>query len=327
MTLYLFFLPLVFAAVIKLNNSPKRNQVDRIFGSGIIQGDLFGFLRFPELIRFIYTCSEYSKILDKEYEKVLSEIPFTNIPYKECDKDMKAEIRRLYKYYMIEMPRIDSKENFSFPLFLSIINGRYLKLENSFQIIKNDNLRSLKSKFGYIIDERIDYESPNFPQISLSLLKSGNPLEMTIIQNACFAPQLYDAFFKHLAKNFHDVERDALVQRIMKEYPYINNPSNLIYHELFIKGAFDYAILEIFVLTTLPIFIALSFTGFGINDFADAVIDILLCAGIKAIIRRIYHEKYENFEECDKAVLRRCNFILKCTIIVNSYFKWLDEDF
>ena len=321
-TLYLIFLPLVFSAVIKLNNSPKRNQVDRIFESGIIQGDLIGFLRFPDLIMFIYTCSEYRKILDREYEKVLTAIHVTNTSYKECDKDMKAEIRKLYKYYMIEMPRIDSKENFSFPLFLSIIDGRYLKLENSFKIIKNDNLRALKSKFGYIIDERIDYESPNFPQISLNLLKSGTPLEMTIIQNACFAPQLYDAFFKHLTKNVYGIKRDDLVQRLIKTYPhiYIDYPTSLIYHECFIKGVYSCAIIETFVLSLLPIFMALIFTDFGISGSTK-------CCFYENKIRRTYQEKYENFEECDKAVIGRCISCLESSKSFKSYFKWLDEDF
>lgn len=116
-TLYLIFLPLVFSAVIKLNNSPKRNQIERIIESGIIQVDLICFLRFPEFIRFIYTCSEYSKILDREYEKVLTEIPVTKESYKECDEKLRAEIRRLYRYYMIEIPRLDCKEKFLFSSF------------------------------------------------------------------------------------------------------------------------------------------------------------------------------------------------------------------
>lgn len=194
-------------------------------------------------------------------------------------------------------------------------------------MIKNDNFRSLKSKFGYIIDERIDYESPNFPEISLNHLKSGKPLEMMIIQNACFAPQLYDAFFKHLAKNFYEVERDALVQRIIKEHPYIDYPSSLIYHEHFIKGAFDYAIIETFVLSLLPIFMALLFTDFGISSSTKSVIWVLLCSFFRNKIRRTYHEKYENFEECDKDVIGRYILFLKCSNSFNSYFKWLDEDF
>ena len=96
MTLYLFFLPLVFAAVIKLNNSPKRNQVDRILDQASFKG-IFSAFKVPRTYQGSYTLAVSTKILDKEYEKVLFEIPFTNIPYKECDKDMKAEIRRLWQ--------------------------------------------------------------------------------------------------------------------------------------------------------------------------------------------------------------------------------------
>ena len=59
-----------------------------------------------------------------------------------------------------------------------------------------------------------------------------------LIKHACRFPQLYDAFFKHLALKIYKVPRDSLENRIAKEYPLNDFPVALQTYHLQLKDSF-----------------------------------------------------------------------------------------
>lgn len=325
--LYLILLPLVLSAVIDPTKPSKPNPFGRIAGSGIIKYELVGYLHFKELIRFVHTCHEYLLFLDKEYENLLEEVPVSsNTSYKDCDNSLKLEIRKLYKYFAIEISHRRSEEKFKFPLFFPILDGTFFTQDETRNLIKRDNLRDLKSKFGYKYPSNLRLWIPNFPHISLKLLKTRHdPYEIkSLIKNAAEAPHLFDAFFKHLALNVYHVKRSDLVRRIEQYYPYTNNFfRHMDDYQSFIREAFAYEArtAQILWFVTISWICALlsSLTGFDRFHLVGFIIDL----GLFLVLGQVYVEKFERFEKYDAEMLK--SFYSHARIKDFTYFKEDDE--
>ena len=204
---------------------------------------------------------------------------------------------------------------FSFRFSMELISHNETR-----KVIERDNLRDLKSKFGYKYPTSLDFSIPNFPHISLQLLKSlHDPHDIKLlIKNAAEAPHLFDAFFKHLALNVYRVKRDDLVLIIAKHYPKnINLPRHLDVYQNFIRRAIHHAGCNALFYFFMPIAciykcflsdmrLSLSFATFTLF-FLDHV------------EHRVYQGKYERFEKCDAEMLK--SFYLYVKVMDFTYLE------
>ena len=320
----LILLPLVLSAVIDPFETSKPNPFRSIIGSGIMKYELIDFLQYKDMIRFVRTCHEYLMFLEMEYESLLEEVPVSsNTSYKDCDNSLKAEIKKLYKYLRIEMSHRKTRDNarFTFPLFFPILDGTFFIHDETRNVIKRDNLRDLKSKFGYKYPTSLHSWIPSFPHISLRLLKTRHdPYEIkSLIKNAAEAPHLFDAFFKYLALNVYRVKRTDLERRIKKDYPNIVYLRHMDDYHSFIRQAFVYEARTAQILWFASITCICAWLG-SLTGF-DAILSIgmIINLGLYAVLEQIYVEKFERFEGYDAEMLKSYYSHAKKKVFI--YFK------
>ena len=321
--LHFFLLPLVLTAVLEPNTPnmiEKPNYLDKIIGASILQFHVFHFLRFKEKIKFFITNQEYYKFLVQEYEELLKQVPVSDTSFESLDTKVRFETRKLYKYFNIETDFRQSKDKFNYSDFYPIIDGSFFTDPKALTVIKSDNMNEFRAIFGEEFTEDFHLNYPHFPQISLNLLKS--PLKSfelkLLIKNAVEAPHLFDIFFKHLAENIYGVKRDDLPSRIKDEYRDFTYPRALADYQKFIESAFVHFGRETLFICLFFTVAAYQFIPFKITFVRQVKIWFILVSGLMKLINKIYHRKYENFEECNSASLRR---FIKATASDHRYFK------
>ena len=305
-----------------------RNHFQSIIGTSIIQNDLANFLQFSELIRLLHTCHDCCQILDGEYDTFLKEISLARHSYIVGNNMLKFEIRKLYKYFNVEMSYRNSKERFTFPQFFTILDGSFFTTGESLNLIENENLKELKEKFGYKSFEKCNFKIPHFPQISVELFKvRHNPLEIeSLVKNACEAPYLFDDLFKHLVKSVYGINRDDLIDEIAMQFTNMAYPIHLELYNCFIKGAFDNAANEISFLVLLPMLLSYIFVNFAANLILGNIVWITIALFLQLYIKWDYYAKYENFEECNSFILSRYYIYRKYSGKYDIPFKSLNEN-
>lgn len=247
---FISLIPVAFSAV-------ATNPFDLFKEPGIIQHYFLNYLPLHEQIKFMLTCRQNYQFLCRDYNQVVLEL--TGLAYNDVNDDLKTEIRKLWRFFTLEMQYRNSNRRFSLSDFYGMISGPYFTNDKLRHSIFHDNLCEYRLLYAKkISSEFAQYDRPHFPKLSLILLEAGpSPSQLRgLVLNACKSPHFFDAFFKHLAMKIYKVSRDKLEKRINREYSRRDTTSPLhFYHDnlknaLFFSGLkpFAYsAILSVFI--------------------------------------------------------------------------------
>lgn len=302
---FFFLLPVAFAAL--LNPFDKLKEIEN---SESIQKRLLAFLPVKDQMKFMLTCRDFHKLLNQDYDhfiKVITESRMTS--YEEAEEEMKSDIRKLWKYFKIEMESRQVDFPFSIEIFDNMISGIFFWSPNSKDAIQTDNLNAFCSIFGTDYTRYYCLDRPLFPQIYLNLFKfphadfEQDSREYFLIMNACRAPFLFDSMFKHLALDVYKVPREYLCSKLDK-YNDLHYLGDLNAYQLFIQAAYAYFGLERFAMI-VAIFVIIDELFRSFAPIVSGVLGALSITLFHVIVLYYYYFKYDRFDEYDQAALKR----------------------
>ena len=299
---YLFLLPVAFTAL--LNPFEKLKEIEN---SESIQRRLLAFLTAKDQKKFMLTCRDFYQLLLQDYDHFLNVVTESRMTsYEEAKEEMKSDIRKLWKYFKIEMESRQFAFPFSIDIFDNMITGMFFCSPNSKDAIKTDNHNSFYSVFGTEYKRFYCLDKPLFPQIYLHLIKfphAGSEQglrEYFLITNACKAPFLFDSVFKYLALDFLKVSRQSLCLKLDENYDLLwlfdfNS------YQCFMQTAHVYFALERFAV----IMVVFEVLFLSLNPIVSGVLSALTATLFHAIFSYYYNYKYDRFEMYDPAALKR----------------------
>ena len=305
---YLFLLPVAFAAM--LNPFDKLKEIEN---SESIQRRLLDFLPAKDQMKFMLTCHDFYHLLQKDYDhflKVVTESRITS--YEEAEEEMKSDIRKLWRYFKIEMESRQHDFPFSIDVFDNMITGMFFWSPNSKDAIQTDNHNSFYSIFGTEYKGYYSLDKPLFPQIYLHLIKfpyddyEQGVREDFLISNACKAPFLFDSMFKHLALDVYKVPRLDLGSKLDR-YEDFHYLGDFIGYQFFMQAAYAYFGLERFamIFTILVAIDELILSLYGYNPVISGGLIVITLTLLHVIVYYHYKYKFDRFDEYDPAALKR----------------------
>ena len=299
---FLTILSAVFSAVVK-----PIDHFGKFHDDAFIQFQFLDHLGCKEKISFMLTCKRFYKYLEIEYNKLFKAL--YGASYLESDDDaLKRDIRRLWKYLIIETQCQGISAQCSLGDFYRMINGSFFTNPTIADYIKKDNMANYVSIYGKYRENRIqEPDRPHFPQLSLLFLSSDHSLmeRSFLIKHACRFPQLYDAFFKYLALKIYKVPRDSLENKIAKEYPLINFPVALQTYHLQLKDSFKVFGRSVFIAGNVGSF--LLYNSLSAVDFNPVFVSfgaILGAFGWYYGIRSFFLYKFHDFSDLGQNILK-----------------------
>ena len=209
------------------------------------------------------TCREYYSYLESDYNDIIELFTHFKNLYSISSKALKADVVKLYKYFQLEMIYRGTTEPFTIPLFYHMIeysfsnpHQRFFKNLFIFRQMEQDNYCDHENKFPLTLND-YSYNVPHFPELSLILLKSTNDMfeRRILIGNALYAPYLFNEFFKYLAHEVYNVNRDELFESIKNEYPEFASNVSLIGHHQASKSVFCYFSTEHLLISLTSIYL------------------------------------------------------------------------
>lgn len=160
---------------------PASNQANyfiKFYENGLIQHFFLDYLPFNEQMKFKLTCRDFYSLhyTESELERLSKLIPGTHSSYKDASETLKSDIRKLLKYYKIEMACRKRDVEFTAYNFCKLINGSLFTSELVRKAVYLDNLTDYKLYFGedpFAFENALDdaMNVPHFPQISLNIFK------------------------------------------------------------------------------------------------------------------------------------------------------------
>ena len=231
----LLFLPLVFSSAV--------NQFEKFIEPGFIKNTFFVFLTLQERMKFALTCRRYYyEFIETEYDQLIKEIPSPHDSYRTAQESLKADIRKLWRYFTLEMIARKRNDKFTIDNFYEMMVGSFFTADFVKSAIQSANFREIDSVLGFIFSGYGNIVDPCFPEISLILFKTetDQAKKDLLIQNALIFPYLFDPFLKHLTDNVYEIERDELLSVIRIKYPHWHY--NLQWYQKLIKIYYSYEI-------------------------------------------------------------------------------------
>ena len=196
------------------------NQFVKFHDALFIREHILSYLPIDEQVKFMITCRDFSHLFDAEYENLFKSILGRNASYKDASDAMKADIKKLWKYFKMELHLRNTNFDFEPKHFYTMLDLEFFTNDLTKQAIVNDNLEDYKLYIGDENDGSIRIDLPHFPQLSLQLFKNEFQSEFSestplkIIKNALDFPHLFDDFFKYLAEDVYNVDRTELVSKL-----------------------------------------------------------------------------------------------------------------
>ena len=315
MILSLCFLvfPIAFAAVWNASGL-------RVDDPSFIRDDIIQLVPENGRERFIRNAPLNALELENEYDHMLQVLFRMPINYADSDDALKADTRKLWKYYKLQANFLDDTEIFTRETFFKIIDGSYCTEPFIKKIIEKDNIVEYTAAFGF---PDLYYTSlnpklyPFFSQISFVLLQTDLSHDELgcLVKNACYFPHIFDNFFKYLAHNVFNVSRDALVPKIRHEFPDNQNSDLLHQHQVVsmesAKGTAD----NIFLGTSIAsLILCLSFSD-NKNKLWAGVAAIIALRGFKRALRSYFLKKYSEFSDTTRESAKEHYSLNLCPLI------------
>ena len=215
------------AELSKTENSAKKsvkvicsNQFVKFHDVVFIREHFLSYLPINEQVKFMITCRDFCLLFDAEYENLFKSILGRNASYKDASDAMKADIKKLWKYFKMELYLRNTNADFEPKYFYAMLDLEFFTNNLTKQAIVSDNLEDFKLYIGDNYDGSIRIDLPHFPQLSLHLFKNefksefSESTSLKIIKNALAFPHLFDDLFKYLAENIYKVDRSELIGKL-----------------------------------------------------------------------------------------------------------------
>ena len=218
LSLCFLLLPVAFAAV--------WNQCDRVEDLVSIRNDVLELVLEEVRESASPNFPDTFEALQNEHDDIIKALVGPDCLYHESDEVLRAEIRKLWKYFKLQNV-LNGNEPFTRAVFFQMINRPFGSESFLGDIIRIDNENAYEASVGtfhYIYRHHLNHY-PLFPEISLILFRSGPTEEemAALVESACRSPHLFDNFFKYLAKNvYNNVPRDELHLKIQEDYPLLS---------------------------------------------------------------------------------------------------------
>ena len=196
------------------------NQFVKFHDAVFIREHILSYLPINEQVKFMITCRDFSRLFDAEYENLFKSILGRNASYKDASDAMKADIKKLWRYFKMELHLRNTNFDFEPKYFYAMLDLEFFTNDLTKQAIVNDNLEDYKLYVDDEHDGSIRIDLPHFPQLSLQLFKNEFDSEfaesttLKIVKNALAFPHLFDDFFKYLAETIYKVDRTELVGKL-----------------------------------------------------------------------------------------------------------------
>ena len=310
-----FFILMILALYFSLFNlvlcaaSNQTNYFIRFYENGLIQQFFLDFLPFNEQMKFKLTCRDFYTLhyTESELELLCKLIPGTHTSYKDASEALKSDIRKLLKYYKLEMACRKRDVEFTADNFCKLIHGYLFTSEMVRKAVYLDNLTDYKLYFG---EDTFAFENavsdamnvPHFPQISLSIFKLA-PYDYKqhyrLMKNACLFPYIFNDFFKNLALEKFNAPRDVLIYRIRTTA--YQGPENLSHFQNRLKTALLCLINSAFIIISLLFTVVYQL-------FPNNCV-LLIHLSFLPALHFIHIYLFENFVEYDRAIVKNIYLI------------------
>ena len=305
------------------------NQFVKIHDFAFFNENFLEYLTLDEKARLVMTCRDLYRFInfpDAKFELVIKSILGPNASYKDSSDALKAEIRKIWNYFKLEMRTSSSRYRKNLENFIRIVNRDveftprfyWLLVKGSTDIsadtmwhVYNDNLKDYRKYYGESFKRNASLTSiAYFPQLSLKLLElNDNFSKEGLIINACLLPYLFNDFFKYLAENVYNISRDKLHYAIAYNYPNAYFGSHLDKHHKSIKkAAIILAGLKCLILSGL-LCIAYQFVPREFDSIELRSLSVWLVISYILPLICTYKMKYENFEEFERDNIQSLNRI------------------
>ena len=232
-------------------------------------------------------------------------------------KKWKSDIRKLWRYFKIEMESRQHDFPFSIDVFDNMITGMFFWSPNS-----KDAIQKLIITIPFI-----PYSEPNikdttvltnrfslkFICISLNshtMITNKGVREDFLISNACKSPFLFDSMFKHLALDVYKVPRLDLGSKLDR-YEDFHYLGDFIGYQFFMQAVrllwprtfcHDFTILVAIDELILSLY--------GYNPVISGGLIVITLTLLHVIVYYHYKYKFDRFDEYDPAALKRFSKLL-----------------
>ena len=315
---FVLLLPVVISSAI--------NPFEKFTEPGFIKNTFIEFLTVQERMRFALTCRRYyHEFMEIEYDQLINEIPGPYGPYKTAQKSLKADIRKLWRYFKLEMIARKRNEPFKIDNFYEMIAGSFFTADSVKSVILNENAEDFNSFIGVNVDRIRVYTRPNFPEISLILFKSET--EQTkkdqLIKNALLYPYLFDPFFKHLTENVYKISRNELVTRTRSQYPNWNYPISIEWYQWVMWFYLNVEDALFGVILSIPIVVISQFFPKNLTNHLYSLALGYFVIIMRKLLKKDHKSKYESFAKYNPRNVKL--FFIITRWMYDFYYRYLSR--